>query len=103
MQEGGGSVGKAVLTRIVPSLELTIVTLLVSLPTAALLAVSAVRRGKRVVSKGAGQLLTVGFVLPQFWIAILLVHRLRGRARTGCRRAATTRSASRPRSTSSGC
>ena len=73
VQEGGGSVGKAVLTRIVPSLELTIITLLVSLPTAALLAVSTVRRGKRIVSKGAGQLLTIGFVLPQFWIAILFV------------------------------
>jgi peptide/nickel transport system permease protein len=73
VQEGGGSVGKAVLTRIVPSLELTVVTLLLSLPSAALLAVSTVRRGRRLVSKGAGQFLTVGFVLPQFWIAILFV------------------------------
>jgi peptide/nickel transport system permease protein len=73
VQEGGGSVGKAVLTRIVPSLELTVVTLLISLPSAALLAVSTARRGRRILSKGAGQLLTVGFVLPQFWIAILFV------------------------------
>jgi peptide/nickel transport system permease protein len=73
VQEGGGSVGKAVLARIVPSLELTVITLLLSLPSAALLAVSTVRRGRRVLSKGAGQVLTVGFVVPQFWIAILLV------------------------------
>src|SRR5437660_204206 len=53
-QEGGGSVGKAVVQRVVPSLELTLVTLLLSLPTAAVLAVSAVRRGKRVLAKGAG-------------------------------------------------
>lgn len=72
-QEGGGSVGKAVLGRIVPSLELTVITLLLSLPSAALLAVSSVRRGRRVLSKGGGQLLTVGFILPQFWLAILLV------------------------------
>lgn len=72
-QEGGGSVGKAVLTRIVPSLELTLVVLLFGLPTAALLAVSSVRRGKRVVAKGLGQLLTVGFLFPQFWLAIVLV------------------------------
>jgi peptide/nickel transport system permease protein len=73
VQEGGGSVGKAVLTRIVPSLELTVITLLLSLPSAALLAVATVRRGRRILSKGAGQVLTVGFVLPQFWIAILFV------------------------------
>lgn len=73
VQEGGGSVGQAVLTRIVPSLELTVVTLLISLPSAALLAVSTVRRGRRLLSKGAGQFLTVGFVLPQFWIAIIFV------------------------------
>ena len=73
VQEGGGSVGKAVLTRIVPSLELTVITLLLSLPSAALLAVSTVRRGRRILSKGAGQVLTVGFVVPQFWIAILFV------------------------------
>jgi peptide/nickel transport system permease protein len=73
VQEGGGSVGKAVLTRIVPSLELTIIVLLLSLPSAALLAVSTVRRGRRMLSKSMGQLLTVGFVLPQFWLAILFV------------------------------
>jgi peptide/nickel transport system permease protein len=73
VQEGGGSVGKAVLVRLVPSLELTLIVLLISLPSAALLAVSTVRRGRRILSKGAGQLLTVGFLLPQFWIAILLV------------------------------
>jgi peptide/nickel transport system permease protein len=72
-QEGGGSVGKAVRTRIIPSLELTLVVLLISLPTAALLAVSAVRRGRRVVAKGFGQLFTVGFLFPQFWLAIVLV------------------------------
>jgi peptide/nickel transport system permease protein len=72
-QEGGGSVGQAVLVRIVPSLELTLVVLLISLPTAALLAVSAVRRGKRVIAKGLGLLVTVGFLVPQFWLAIVLV------------------------------
>ena len=73
VQEGGGSVGKAVLTRLVPSLELTLIVLLISLPAAALLAISTVRRGRRIVSNAFGQLLTVGFLLPQFWLAILLV------------------------------
>ena len=72
-QEGGGAVGPAVVDRIVPSLELAIVTLLVSLPTAALLAVRSVRKGKRVFSTVTGQLSTVGFVIPQFWLGILLV------------------------------
>ncbi len=31
------------------------------------------RHGKRVVAKGFGQLLTVGFLFPQFWLAIVLV------------------------------
>jgi peptide/nickel transport system permease protein len=72
-QEGGGPVGPAVVERIVPSLELALLTLLVSLPLAALLAVRSVRRGKRVFSTVTGQLSTVGFVIPQFWLGILLV------------------------------
>ncbi len=72
-QEGGGPVGPAVTERIVPSLELALLTLLISLPLAALLAVRSVRRGKRVFSAVAGQLATVGFVIPQFWLGILLV------------------------------
>jgi peptide/nickel transport system permease protein len=72
-QEGGGAVGPAVGERIVPSLELALVTLLISLPLAALLAVRSVRRGKRVFSTVTGQLSTVGFVIPQFWLGILLV------------------------------
>ncbi|MEO5633332.1 ABC transporter permease, partial [Gaiella sp.] len=73
VQEGGGSVGKAVLERIIPSLELAFLTLAVSLPLAALLALRSVRRGKRVFSVVAGQLSTVGFVVPQFWLGILFV------------------------------
>lgn len=73
VQEGGGSVGQAVVERIVPSLELAFLTLVISLPIAALLAVRSVRRGKRVFSVVAGQLSTVGFVVPQFWLGILLV------------------------------
>jgi len=73
VQEGGGSVGKAVAERVIPSLELAFLTLVVSLPIAALLAVRSVRRGKRVFSVVAGQLSTVGFVVPQFWLGILLV------------------------------
>jgi peptide/nickel transport system permease protein len=72
-QEGGGPVGPAVTERIVPSLELALVALLISLPAAALLAVRSVRRGKRVFSAVIGQLSTVGFVIPQFWLGILLV------------------------------
>ncbi|MFN0153766.1 MAG: ABC transporter permease [Gaiella sp.] len=72
-QEGGGSVGPAVVERIIPSLELALITLLISLPLAALLAVRAVRRGKRVFSTVTGQLSTIGFVIPQFWLGILLV------------------------------
>ena len=72
-QEGGGAVGPAVGERIVPSLELALLTLVVSLPLAALLAVRSVRRGKRVFSTVTGQLSTVGFVIPQFWLGILLV------------------------------
>ena len=73
VQEGGGSVGRAVLERIIPSLELAFLTLAISLPLAALLALRSVRRGKRVFSVIAGQLSTVGFVVPQFWLGILLV------------------------------
>lgn len=72
-QEGGGRVGPAVTERIVPSLELALLTLLISLPAAALLAVRSVRRGKRVFSAVVGQVSTVGFVIPQFWLGILLV------------------------------
>lgn len=72
-QEGGGPVGPAVTERIVPSLELALITLLISLPLAALLAVRSVRRGKRVFSAVTGNLSTVGFVIPQFWLGILLV------------------------------
>ncbi|MFN8222093.1 MAG: ABC transporter permease [Gaiellales bacterium] len=72
-QEGGGDVGPAVVERIVPSLELAILTLLVSLPLAALIAVRSVRRGKKLFSITAGQLATVGFVVPQFWLGILIV------------------------------
>jgi len=73
VQEGGGPVGPAVVDRIVPSLELALLTLLISLPLAALLAVRSVRKGKRVFSTVTGQLSTVGFVIPQFWLGILLV------------------------------
>lgn len=73
IQEGGGPVGPAVVERIIPSLELALLTLVISLPLAALLAVRSVRRGKRVFSVIAGQLSTVGFVMPQFWLGILLV------------------------------
>jgi peptide/nickel transport system permease protein len=73
IQEGGGPVGPAVVERIVPSLELALLTLVISLPLAALLAVRSVRRGKRIFSVIAGQLSTVGFVMPQFWLGILLV------------------------------
>jgi peptide/nickel transport system permease protein len=73
IQEGGGPVGPAVVERIIPSLELALLTLVISLPLAALLALRSVRRGKRVFSVVAGQLSTVGFVMPQFWLGILLV------------------------------
>ena len=73
IQEGGGPVGPAVIERIVPSLELALLALVISLPLAALLAVRSVRRGKRIFSVIAGQLSTVGFVMPQFWLGILLV------------------------------
>ena len=74
VQEGGGSVGQAVLERIIPSLELALLTLV------DLAAARGAPRGRdrsaaasassRVV---AGQLSTVGFVVPQFWLGILLV------------------------------
>jgi peptide/nickel transport system permease protein len=73
IQEGGGPVGPAVVERVVPSLELALLTLVISLPLAALLAVRSVRRGKRIFSVTVGQLSTVGFVVPQFWLGILLV------------------------------
>jgi peptide/nickel transport system permease protein len=72
-QEGGGPVGPAVVERIVPSLELALLALGISLPLAALLAVRSVRRGKRIFSVAVGQLSTIGFVMPQFWLGILLV------------------------------
>jgi peptide/nickel transport system permease protein len=72
-QLGGGSVRPAVVRRVLPSLELAFVTLLVSLPLAAWLAVASVRRGRRWLGPVADGVSTVGFVMPQFWIGILLV------------------------------
>jgi ABC-type dipeptide/oligopeptide/nickel transport system permease component len=72
-QIGGGPVRPAVVTRVLPSLELAIVTLLVSLPLAAWLAVASVRRGRRFFAPIADGVSTVGFVMPQFWLGFLLV------------------------------
>jgi peptide/nickel transport system permease protein len=72
-QVGGGAVRPAVVTRVLPSLELAFVTLFVSLPLAAGLAVASVRRGRRWLAPVADGVSTVGFVMPQFWIGILLV------------------------------
>lgn len=72
-QIGGGAVRPAVLQRIVPSLELAVITLVISLPIAALLAVEAARRGRRWLPPIVDGVSTVGFVLPPFWIGFLLV------------------------------
>jgi peptide/nickel transport system permease protein len=72
-QEGGGPVGPAVVERIIPSLELAFVTLAISLPLAVLLAISSVRRGRRFYGALTNQVSTIGFILPQFWLGILLV------------------------------
>jgi len=72
-QEGGGPVRPAVVERIVPSLELTFVTLILGLPLATLLAVASVRRGRRLLPGIANTTSVVGFVVPQFWLGILLV------------------------------
>jgi peptide/nickel transport system permease protein len=72
-QEGGGPVGPAVTERIVPSLELTLITLAVSLPIATALAIASVRRSRRLFAAIANQVSTIGFILPQFWLGILLV------------------------------
>lgn len=71
--EGGQDAFSSVAERIIPSLELAIVTLAVSLPIAALLAVASVRRGRRVLPKVADTVTVVGFVVPPFWLGILLV------------------------------
>jgi peptide/nickel transport system permease protein len=72
-QVGGGSVRPAVTTRILPSLELAFVTLLISLPIAAALAVASVRRGRRWLAPVTDGVSTIGFVVPQFWIGFLLI------------------------------
>jgi peptide/nickel transport system permease protein len=71
--EGGQPARDAVLERLVPSLELALVALLVSLPIAAVLAVASVRRGRRVLPKVLDGVTIVGFVVPSFWLGIILV------------------------------
>src|SRR6185437_12123804 len=72
-QIGGGPVRPAVVRTLLPSVELAVLTLLLSLPLATLLAVSSVRRGRRLVAPIADSVTTVGFVMPQFWLGFLLV------------------------------
>jgi peptide/nickel transport system permease protein len=72
-QIGGGAVRPAVVRTLLPSLELAILTLVVSLPIATLLAVSSVRQGRRMYGPIADGVATVGFVMPQFWLGFLLV------------------------------
>lgn len=71
--EGGQPARDLVLQRFVPSLELAFVALLISLPTAALLAVGSVRRGRRLLPRVLDGVTIVGYVVPQFWAGILLV------------------------------
>lgn len=72
-QIGGGAVRPAVLSRLLPSLELALLTLLISVPFATLLAVASVRRRRRWLGPIADGWTTVGFVMPTFWIGFLLV------------------------------
>jgi peptide/nickel transport system permease protein len=72
-QISGQPVRPAVVRTFLPSLELALLTLLVSLPTAVWLAVTSVRKGKRVFGVVADGISTVGFVMPQFWLGFLLV------------------------------
>lgn len=70
--ENGQSVREVIAPRIGPTLELTIVTMAISFPIAVLLAIVAVRRGGRVAT--VVDTLTLGvWVVPTFWMAILLV------------------------------
>jgi peptide/nickel transport system permease protein len=70
---GGTPVRGAVLERVIPSLELALGTLLVSLPIAVLLAVATVRRGRRAFAAVGDTLSIAGFVIPSFWLGILLI------------------------------
>jgi peptide/nickel transport system permease protein len=70
---GGTPVRGAVAERVLPSLELALATLVVALPLAVLLAVSTVRRGRRAWAAVGDGLSIAGFVIPPFWLGILLV------------------------------
>lgn len=72
-QLGGGSVRSAVAGRVGASLELAILTLVVTLPLALALALTAVRRGRRWFALAADGWTTLGFVTPVFWIGFLLI------------------------------
>jgi peptide/nickel transport system permease protein len=70
---GGTPVRGAVAERVIPSLELALCTLVLSLPIAVLLAVATVRRGRRAFAAIGDTLSIAGFVIPSFWLGILLV------------------------------
>jgi peptide/nickel transport system permease protein len=70
---GGTPVRGAVAERVLPSLELALATLIVSLPIAMLLAVATVRRGRRLLAALGDSISIAGFVIPSFWLGILLV------------------------------
>lgn len=72
--EGGGSVRDSVAARIGPSLELALAATLVSGPLAVLVALWAGSRGARSsLVRGLNAVAAAIFVLPSFWVGILLV------------------------------
>ena len=71
--ESGASVRSVVAGRTLPSLELALLTVLVSLPIAIMLAISSVRGKRRLLSSFANGIATTGFVTPAFWLGLLLI------------------------------
>jgi peptide/nickel transport system permease protein len=71
--ESGQSVRGAVAQRLLPSLELAFASMLLALPVALLLAVWSARRGGRGLARLVNGVVVAGFVIPAFWLGILLV------------------------------
>jgi peptide/nickel transport system permease protein len=71
--EAGIPVSSVVGRRLGPTLELVVVTTVVSIPIATALAVAGARRRRRALTRVVNGVLMAGFVTPAFWVGILLI------------------------------
>ncbi len=71
--ESGVSVRSTVVARLGPTIELALMTILVSVPIALVLALATAPPHRRMLARVTNTVLIAGFVTPLFWLGILLV------------------------------